>query len=190
MVFNTDTPQQSFTPGKDYSDSPYLSALGFNQDGSRNLWGNISSYIPGVGLAEDAIGSGITQGTDTHDKASSYVAGDFQKLLTESAIAATVLSAGAATPALGATATAGDISAGGAAASGVAGPSFAALSGANIAGNTIATTATDIGSALNSPYVKAGMGLLKQGTQNVSNNPNNQSQNNQKSINTSNYNNY
>ncbi len=154
-------PSQSFNPSKNYSDNPLLSILGYNQDGSQNLAGQITSWIPGYSQLANVAAQGITQGTDSN----AGVQGDFKtrmdKLLLEAAVAGTVLTAGAAAPAIAPAAGAA------LAIPATAGAAAGAGSAAGIGTATLATTAGKYGvDLLQNAGKQAGQDLINGTPQN------------------------
>lgn len=169
MLFNTTTPEKHFIVPKTESNNPYLPVLGYNPDGTKNTWGDISSWIPGVNIAQNALAQGATKGTDANANVQGDMKERIDKLLAEAAIAATVATAGAAAPGIGAAA-----STGAAITSGAAGPSFGALAGSNILGGSV-DAATAIGTGgqvlkIANQYMQ-GTGNSGQGAGNSQNNP-------------------
>ena len=126
MTFDINNPYQVYNPGTNpYSgDKTTLALEGYKPTGQLNTWGQISSYIPGVNIAQNALAQGQTKGTDAYNSIHADMGERINKLVEEAAIAATIATGGATAPTLGATT----------AVTGATGPSFGAMAGADLTG--------------------------------------------------------
>ncbi len=152
MIFNTTIPDKQFNVPKTTSNNPWLPVLGYNGDGTRNTWGDISSWIPGVNIAQNAFAQGATKGTDANANVQGDMKNRIDKLLAEAAIAATIATAGTAAPAIGA-AVGGGAGAGALGGAGITASAIPTISGAGaaaaeaggIGGATAAIGSTELG---------------------------------------------
>lgn len=164
MLFNTDNPVPNYRiPKTTYGFDPIS---GFNPDGSKSTWGQIAGWIPGIGEGLDIYGNAAAQGTDAAEQTKGALKSDMQKTLAEAAIAATVLTYGAASPA--AAAAVGGATAAGAAAVDAgavgAGAADAGAVGAGAADAGAAGAGAGTGIIGAAPDVVGGMGAINGAT--------------------------
>lgn len=153
MLFDTPNslPQQTFNVPNIENTNPdkkfWLSVLGYNNDGTRNTWGDLNSWGGPMGIAEQQTANAMTQGTNANAPIHADLKNRIDKFLVEGAVAATVVTAGGASPLVGA--------AGAGLAGSAAADAGAAGIGAGAAGGAIGG-AVDAGSAVTAGDIAAG----------------------------------